>query len=404
MALANMGLALLFILFQTGACSFIPTETDIYLESSTKGLEILLGDTAEVNFFLKNKDVSESVTIFFQVDNDGIIEPIPQQEIDESNNVNVTIKPIKAGHVVITTNTSDPNIRTERTGYVRVDVMKSLELETVSTVVGWIYFVAWSVSFYPQIYDNFKRRSVIGLNFDFLSLNVIGFTVYGVFNIGLYWIPSIQDEYFELHPQGVNPVQGNDVFFTLHAVLACIVTIIQCFFYQRGNQRVSRVCTGIIIIFVLFLGSSLICTLASQLTWLQFLYFCSYVKLCITLIKYVPQAYMNYSRKSTAGWSIGNILLDFTGGSLSIVQMLIISYNNDDWGAIFGDPTKFGLGFFSILFDILFIVQHYFLYRDSLPHQELDGEQHMGEENSSYQSSPIQSEQTSHHVDHVIYH
>ena len=36
---------------------------------------------------------------------------------------------------------------------------------------------------------------------------------------------------------------------------------------------------------------------------------------------------------------------------------------SDDWSSIFGDPTKFGLGFFSILFDILFMVQHYCLYR-----------------------------------------
>ena len=35
----------------------------------------------------------------------------------------------------------------------------------------------------------------------------------------------------------------------------------------------------------------------------------------------------------------------------------------DDWSSIFGDPTKFGLGAFSIMFDIVFIVQHYCLYR-----------------------------------------
>jgi cystinosin len=33
---------------------------------------------------------------------------------------------------------------------------------------------------------------VIGLNFDFLGLNIIGFTLYGLFNIGLYWIKPIQ--------------------------------------------------------------------------------------------------------------------------------------------------------------------------------------------------------------------
>ncbi|CAH2017245.1 unnamed protein product [Acanthoscelides obtectus] len=39
------------------------------------------------------------------------------------------------------------------------------------------------------------------------------------------------------------------------------------------------------------------------------------------------QAYMNYRRRSTVGWSIGNIFLDFTGGSLSMLQMIIDSYN-----------------------------------------------------------------------------
>lgn len=59
------------------------------------------------------------------------------------------------------------------------------------------------------------------------------------------------------------------------------------------------------------------------------------------------QAYMNYRRKSTMGWSIGNIFLDFTGGILSMLQMIINSYNFNDWESIFGDPTKFGLGLFS---------------------------------------------------------
>lgn len=35
----------------------------------------------------------------------------------------------------------------------------------------------------------------------------------------------------------------------------------------------------------------------------------------------------------------------------------------DDFVSIFGDPTKFGLGLFSVCFDILFMVQHYGLYR-----------------------------------------
>jgi PQ loop repeat. len=36
---------------------------------------------------------------------------------------------------------------------------------------------------------------------------------------------------------------------------------------------------------------------------------------------------MNYRRKSTEGWSLGNIILDFTGGILSMLQMILNSYN-----------------------------------------------------------------------------
>lgn len=72
---------------------------------------------------------------------------------------------------------------------------------------------------------------------------------------------------------------------------------------------------------------------------------------------------MNYKRKATTGWSIHNIMLDFTGGSFSLLQMLFLAYNYDDWISIFGNFTKFGLGIISMLFDILFFVQHYALYR-----------------------------------------
>jgi len=257
--------------------------------------------------------------------------------------------------------------------FVRVVVIKSKSVETLSTVIGWIYFVAWSISFYPQIIDNFRRKSVIGLNFDFVALNIVGFTLYGCYNVALFWIDSIQEEYMSRHPMGVIPVQANDVFFPLHAVWACAVTLVQCVLYERAGQTVSRLCLGILTGIALFVFISLILTLTNVIEWLDFLMYCSYVKLGITLIKYVPQAVMNYRRKSTVGWSIGNILLDFTGGMLSMIQMFLIAYNNDDWSSLFGDPTKFGLGLFSVIFDIFFMLQHYVFYRGNMPHETLQG-------------------------------
>ncbi|XP_026827831.1 cystinosin homolog isoform X5 [Ooceraea biroi] len=246
--------------------------------------------------------------------------------------------------------------------FVRVTIEKSDILYHASAVVGWIYFLAWSISFYPQIYVNYKRKSVVGLNFDYLSLNLVGFLMYALFNCGLYWIPEIQNQYFDRYPKGLIPVQVNDIFFSLHAVLATIVTIGQCFIYEIGNQRVSTTARIIHGVFATFILVSLILACVHTIKWLDFLYYCSYVKLSITLIKYVPQAFYNYRRKSTVGWSIGNIFLDFTGGILSMLQMILNAYNYDDWESIFGDPTKFGLGFFSVAFDIFFIIQHYVLY------------------------------------------
>ena len=37
----------------------------------------------------------------------------------------------------------------------------------------------------------------------------------------------------------------------------------------------------------------------------------------------------------------------------------------DDWTSIFGSPTKLGLGLLSIFFDVIFMVQHYVLYRNA---------------------------------------
>lgn len=118
-------------------------------------------------------------------------------------------------------------------------------------------------------------------------------------------------------------------------------------------------------------------------------YTLQYVKLAISIIKYVPQAYLNYQRKATTGWSIHNILLDISGGGLSLAQLVLdsslqsmlsfspaeLSFSpaelcwagltvwKDDWSGLTGNPVKFFLSQIAILFDVVFIVQHYVLYR-----------------------------------------
>ena len=87
--------------------------------------------------------------------------------------------------------------------------------------------------------------------------------------------------------------------------------------------------------------------------------FLGYFKLAISSLKYLPQMYWNYQRKSTAGWSIFNILMDLTGGLFSFGQMGL--------EAIFGLDVKINivklvLGIMVVFYDILFVIQHYCLY------------------------------------------
>ncbi|TKA74960.1 hypothetical protein B0A49_03874 [Cryomyces minteri] len=93
-----------------------------------------------------------------------------------------------------------------------------------------------------------------------------------------------------------------------------------------------------------------------------FMYALSAIKLIITVYKYTPQVRTNYLQQSTHGWSIWQILLDLTGGVLSFAQLLIDSALQRSWSGITGNPIKVGLAGVSVGFDLIFIVQHYWLY------------------------------------------
>uniref|UniRef100_T1J5Q5 Cystinosin homolog n=1 Tax=Strigamia maritima TaxID=126957 RepID=T1J5Q5_STRMM len=270
--------------------------------------------------------------------------------------------------------------------FIRVTVYRFEEIKWTIEVVGWIYFLAWSLSFYPQTYSNFKRKSVVGFNFDYVALNFVGHTSYCIFNVGLKYIELFQTQYFSKHPHGVNPVQLNDVLFSTHAVFATIVHIIQCIIYEKGGQKVSKICILLLGVITIVIVVGLTLAILDVHDYLSFLYFFSYIKLAITFLKYCPQAYQNWKCKSTTGWSIGYVFLDIIGGLNSIVQMMLISYNFDDWGSLLGDVGKLGLGGISVLFDILFFVQHYILYSSN--NERIKAKSNVSQVGLNFQESP----------------
>jgi cystinosin len=238
---------------------------------------------------------------------------------------------------------------------------------SVSGIVGWIYFMAWSISFYPQVFINARRKSVVGLSFEYPVLNLLGFTCYSVYNSEYFWNSSIRADYARTHSGEMPSVQSNDVFFGLHAVLLTLIILWQITVYDRGQQTVATWCWVVLAVLLLaIVGVGIVTGTTTMLSWLDYLVFLSYVKLAITLMKYTPQAVLNWQRQSTVGWSIENILLDFTGGMLSLSQSLLDNGIKGEWNNIMGgNPAKFFLGFTSMVFDIIFMVQHYYLYAEN---------------------------------------
>ena len=107
----------------------------------------------------------------------------------------------------------------------------------LSHFTGWIYFFCWSVSFWPQIYMNYIRKSTEGLSFDYQLLNFIGFACYATFNLGLYYSPEIQLEYRKTHNNKESAVRFNDVLFAIHAFAATCITMFQIFWYRSNTQK-----------------------------------------------------------------------------------------------------------------------------------------------------------------------
>lgn len=238
----------------------------------------------------------------------------------------------------------------------------STSLEIVYQVFGWTAFVSWSISFYPQVILNFRRKSVVGLNFDFVVLNLTKHSSYLIYNAVLYFSSAVQRQYREKYGVGqMIPVAANDVAFSIHAVILTAFTLFQIAIYERGTQKVSKISIGIVSAAWL---SAAVCVIIAfpNHSWLWLISVFNTIQVVMTVIKYVPQAFMNFRRKSTDGFSIGNILLDLCGGVANYAQMTVQSIDQDSWVNFYGNIGKLLLSLVSVFFDLIFICQHYLLY------------------------------------------
>lgn len=206
----------------------------------------------------------------------------------------------------------------------------------------------------------------------------LGFAAYFVSNVAFYYSPAVRAQYAARN-RGLTPtVQFNDITFALHALVLSLVTVSQYLarpawgFSPSSATRPSRFILGVaagcvigVLATVLVVASSATAAPDPVTDWcgLDVVYAVGYVKLVVTLVKYTPQIVANWRNKSTQGWSIWQVLLDLAGGVLSVAQQGIDSWLQRDWSGITGNPVKFALGNASMVYDSVFMWQHYVLYR-----------------------------------------
>lgn len=249
-------------------------------------------------------------------------------------------------------------------------------LSSLSVIIGWAYFAAWSISFYPQSILNYKNKSVAGFSLEYALLNVSGFFFYSLYSIGGFVYPHL----------GTGVVAPNDLGFAIHAFILSSIQFSQAFIYERGQQK-SFALWAVVLLIIEWIALITIFLIEGVFdvgeipTSYNAFKIAGYNKAIITFVKYLPQVYLNYSRKSTVGWSVTNIWLDFTGGVLSIFQQGIDTiynglngrgYNFFSSGGDAFNIVKFLLSIFAIVFDIVFLIQHFILYRNSEDEEDKD--------------------------------
>ena len=175
----------------------------------------------------------------------------------------------------------------------------------ISSMIGYMYFVAWSISFYPQIITNYRKKSTDGLSIDSTILGILNYTSYTIYNAFFFWDETIRQEYKDKHGADSEiTVMSNDVAFAINGFLILCVTLGQIIYYDGlSKQPISKTCKLIVAGTLLVSMIYIICIFLKLpgFLWIDFLYMMATVKLILTIMTYIPQLYLNYQRKSTKG-------------------------------------------------------------------------------------------------------
>lgn len=217
----------------------------------------------------------------------------------------------------------------------------------IVSFLGITYFLAWSLSFYPQLLLNYRRKRTDGLSSDFVYLNPLGFLALSIWNFGMLYSPLARSQYANRHDGNIPQVAIADLAFSGHAFVLAAIALGQVWYYrkrtltaleddklairgdgerepllsserERGKKKDTiqdpaipslpcQIGLGIMFLFAIIIAI-LVKTGTYNLEYLDWLYAVSMIKLAVSAVKYAPQIIVNYKLKEVEGMAIEGII------------------------------------------------------------------------------------------------
>ncbi|ODV94291.1 hypothetical protein PACTADRAFT_4236 [Pachysolen tannophilus NRRL Y-2460] len=255
--------------------------------------------------------------------------------------------------------------------------MLGMDLVGFSTLIGYTYIVLWGLGFWPPILTVIKLKSIQGLAIDFLYFNAVGYVFYVIYYGFLLFNPYIRKEYSERYTLPSDPtprlplIKLNDFIFATHGLAVNLLTLSFAYwpwsFRKNDNQVMSLLGKKILATVLLIISCMCFYILKTDdksphFQWLDLLTSLGLFKILMSVCKNVPQVIYNYNRKSTHGWPIEMIWLDFIGGLLSLLQLVLDASISQNYKDILNNLPKLLLSIEAVIADIVFFLQHYYWY------------------------------------------
>ena len=235
------------------------------------------------------------------------------------------------------------------------------DIEIINGIFAIIYFFAWSIGFYFQIYITSKSKSGDGVCINYQILSMTGMSFYAIYNT--YFVITKESNFETII----------DMILAQESVILAIIILFQTFYYKRKINYINKST-----IFSIFFICCLIAfyyyfeILSQNYDINDFYLFLGFTQTVICIQKYLSQVELNFFNKSVEGYSIEGVFGDLLGAFLMIVQFFLNSGYDDGFKA---NLPKLSLAGISMFFDFFIIFQKYYYRKKIRENLLLDSEE-----------------------------